>query len=139
VLCDRRRPRIGNNRQWKTGMTSTKDIIDNHIQRFRAGDIEGVLADYAPDAILFTPTGPLRGRSEIKNLFKTLLAEFGKPGASDNVQTAFFEGDYGYIVWNAETADNVYELATDTFVIKNGKIAVQSFAAKIIPKRASAG
>jgi hypothetical protein len=37
-------------------------------------------------------------------------------------------------VWKAETADNRYELATDTFVIKDGEIATQTFAGKISPK-----
>ena len=45
------------------------------------------------------------------------------------------EGDYAYILWSAETADNSYEAATDTFVVRNGKIVAQSFAAKITPKR----
>jgi hypothetical protein len=44
------------------------------------------------------------------------------------------EGDYAYILWNAETADNTYEAATDTFIVRNGKIVAQSFAAKISPK-----
>ncbi len=33
------------------------------------------------------------------------------------------------------TADNSYEFATHTFVVRNGKIVAQSFAAKIRPKR----
>jgi hypothetical protein len=45
------------------------------------------------------------------------------------------EGDYAYILWTAETADNVYEIVTDTFFVRNGKTEVQSFAGKIIPKR----
>ena len=114
---------------------TTKDVIDNHIRCFHEGNIEGVLDDYLTDAILFTPAGPLKGRSEIRKLFQTLLAEFGKPGASDKVQMATFEGDYGYLIWSAETADNFYELATDTFVVRDGKIVAQSFAAKITPKR----
>jgi hypothetical protein len=44
------------------------------------------------------------------------------------------EGDYAYILWAAETADNLYELATDTFVVREGKIVAQSFTAKITPK-----
>src|SRR5262245_33991877 len=119
-------------------MASTKEVIDNHVSRFRAGDIEGMLADYSADAILFTPGGALRGRSEIGALLKNMLAEFGKPGASEKVHTAIFEGDYAYLVWSGETADNLYELATDTFIIRNGKIAVQSFAGKVTPKRSSA-
>jgi ketosteroid isomerase-like protein len=116
-------------------MVSTKDVIDHHLQSFREGNIEGILADYSADAVLFTPSGILRGRSEIKTLFQALLAEFGKPGASETLHTTTFEGDYAYLVWSAETADNFYEFATDTFVVQRGKIVVQSFAAKISPKR----
>ena len=116
-------------------MRSTKDVIENHIRRFRGGDLEGVLDDYSHEAMLFTPAGLLRGRSEIEALFKNLLAEFGKPGASDTVHTEVFEGEYAYLVWSAETADSYYELATDTFLVRHGKIVMQSFAAKIKPKR----
>ena len=44
------------------------------------------------------------------------------------------EGDYAYILWTAETADNVYEVATDTFVVRDGQITAQSFTGKIVPK-----
>jgi hypothetical protein len=44
-------------------------------------------------------------------------------------------GDHAYIVWTAETADNTYEFAIDTFVVRHGKIVAQSFAANIKPKR----
>ena len=44
------------------------------------------------------------------------------------------EGDHAYGVWTAETADNVYELGTDTLTIRDGKIVAQSFAGKIVPK-----
>ena len=68
-------------------------------------------------------------------MFTGLFAEFAKPGASFNLLNMVVEGEIGYIVWNAETADNVYELATDTFVIDHGKIEVQTFAAKVAPKK----
>src|SRR3981081_3381667 len=65
-------------------MISTKDVIDNHIRRFREGDIDGIVDDYSTDAVLFTPAGPLKGRSEIKTLFQTLLAEFGRSRSSSS-------------------------------------------------------
>jgi hypothetical protein len=37
-------------------------------------------------------------------------------------------------LWTAETADNVYELGTDTLFVQDGKIVAQSFAGKITPK-----
>jgi hypothetical protein len=63
-----------------------------------------------------------------------LAALFGKPGAAFSMQQQFVEGDYAYILWTAETADNVYEVGTDTFVVRDGKIVAQSFAGKITPK-----
>src|SRR5258706_13408980 len=42
-------------------MNSTKDVIENHIRRFREGNIKGVLDDFSLDAILLTPTGVLKG------------------------------------------------------------------------------
>jgi hypothetical protein len=43
-------------------MNSTKNVIENHIRRFREGNIKGVLDDFSPDAILLTPTGVLKIR-----------------------------------------------------------------------------
>jgi len=115
-------------------MTSTKYIIDHHLQAFANRDLKGVLADYAPDAVFFTPQGPLRGPDAIRPLFQAMIAEFAKPGAEFKMKEQFVEGDYAYILWTAETADNVYELGTDTFIVRDGKIAAQSFTGKITPK-----
>jgi len=114
---------------------TTQDVIDSHLKCFGARDLEGILSDYAPDAVLFTPEGLLRGIEAIRTLFRALLAEFGKPGAAFNLKHVSVEGDHGYILWSAETADNVYELGTDTFVVRDGRIALQSFAGNIKPKR----
>ena len=116
-------------------MNSTQRVVENHIQRFREGDLEGVLEDFSSEAVVFTPSGTLKGKTEIKTLFQNLLEEFGKAGASETVRTAIFEGDYAYLIWSGETVDNNYEFATDTFVVRNGKIVMQSFPAKVTPKR----
>jgi ketosteroid isomerase-like protein len=115
-------------------MASTKDILDHHLKAFDQGDLNGVLSDYAPDAVFFAKDGALKGVDRIRPVFEALIAEFGKPGATFNMKQQLVEGDYAYILWTAETADNVYELATDTFVVRQGKIVAQSFTAKIVPK-----
>jgi hypothetical protein len=58
-------------------MKSTKDVIENHILRFREGNLDGVLDDFSPDAILITPRGLLRGRSEIQNCFRICWRSLG--------------------------------------------------------------
>jgi hypothetical protein len=79
-----------------------------------------------PSAVLMTA---------IREFFSTLLEEFGKPGLSFERLREDIEGDTVYLVWKADTQDNRYEFATDTFVLQNGKIVTQTFAGKIVPKR----
>jgi ketosteroid isomerase-like protein len=118
-------------------MLSTNEVVDRHLGSFGKGDLKGILSDYAPGAVLFTPDGPLRGIDAIRPLFEALIEEFGKPGSTFKLTRQSVEGDHAYIVWTAETADNVYELATDTFVVNGGKIVAQSFAGKIVTKSGS--
>jgi ketosteroid isomerase-like protein len=115
-------------------MASTKEVLDHHLKCFSEGDLNGILSDYAAGAVLFTSDGPLRGADAIRPLFQAMIAEFGKPGAVFSMKRQFVEGDYAYILWTAETADNVYELGTDTFVVRDGKIVAQSFTGRITPK-----
>jgi ketosteroid isomerase-like protein len=115
-------------------MASTKDVLDHHLKCFGEGDLKGLLSDYVPGTVLFMPDGPLRGADAIRPFFQALFAEFGKPGAAFSLKQQSVEGDYAYILWTAETADNVYEVGTDTFVVRDGKIVAQSFAGKITPK-----
>ncbi|HXZ49666.1 MAG TPA: nuclear transport factor 2 family protein [Usitatibacter sp.] len=112
----------------------TRHVVENHLKCFGERDLEGILSDYAPDAVLFTQNGPLKGREAIGSMLEAMLAEFGKPGATFSLAQQLVDGECGYIVWTAETADNTYQLATDTFLVRDGKIRMQSFAAKTTPR-----
>ena len=115
-------------------MRTTESVVEHHLQCFGEGDLNGLQPDYAPDAVLFTADGPIKGPEAMRPLFAAMCAEFAKPGASVARQRQSVELDYAYILWTAETADNVFELGTDTFVVKQGKIVAQSFAAKVTRK-----
>jgi hypothetical protein len=64
-----------------------------------------------------------------------LFREFAKPGMSFEMLRQDVDGDAAYIVWKGETADNRFELCTDTFIVKDGRIETQTFAGKISPKQ----
>jgi hypothetical protein len=83
---------------------------------------------------VFGPEGALRGPNAIKPVFEKIFAELAKPGRSFAMKQRLVEGEYAYIVWTSETADNSYELASDTFVIQNGSVRLQAFTAKVKPK-----
>ncbi|MFB6130431.1 MAG: nuclear transport factor 2 family protein [Salinigranum sp.] len=115
-------------------MSTTEDVLSRHLQAFGDQDMEGIMADYADDAVVVTEQATFRGPDEIRGLFDELFEEFSKPGMTMGVDTEIVEDDMAYITWHAETADNDYEFATDTFLIEDGEITKQTFAGKITPK-----
>ena len=124
---------------------STKEVLDRHLKCLGAGDLAGFLADYASDVVVFRPLGfagaggIARGLAEARPAFAALFAEFSPGSTRFEVRQQEIEGDYAYILWEAETAENIYEVGSDTYVIKGGKIVFQSFAGKIVPKRLGSG
>lgn len=116
-------------------MSSTQAVLDRHLQCFAACDVDGTLADFADDAVLLTDAyGALRGHDAIRAFFSAAFAEFKQPGTSFSMKAMLVEGDCAFIAWNAETSANVFEFATDTFVVRNGRIAVQTYGCKVTPK-----
>jgi hypothetical protein len=116
----------------KNDARTTQGVLTHHLNCF--GDIAGTMADYSAEARFFTPGGLLRGSEAIRRFFVKLFEEFAKPGMSFELLQQEVDGDTAYIVWKAETADNRFELATDTFIVQNGNIVTQTFAGKISPK-----
>lgn len=113
----------------------TKAVLEHHLAAFGAGDMKAMMADYTEESVIHVPGAEFRGKAAIQQLFTGLFAEFAKPGASFNLMNTVIEDDVAFIFWTAETADNVYELGTDTFVIDDGKIEIQTLATKVTPKK----
>ena len=40
--------------------STTQAVVNHHLERFAALDLQGVVADYAPDAVMIVPAGVLR-------------------------------------------------------------------------------
>ncbi len=104
------------------------------MQAFGSGDLEAIMEDFADESIIIDASGVLRSKKEKSDFFAALFAEFGKPGTTFSMDQQVVDGEIAYIRWSAQTADNVYELGTDTFLIRDGKIVAQTCAAKTTPK-----
>jgi hypothetical protein len=125
VLCARR-----------AGMAGTvQDVLTHHLRCFGKADLPGIMADYATDARIFTPDGIVRGSEAIRGFFAKVFEDHVKPGLDFHMVCQEVDGDTAYIVWSADTPDNRIELATDTFIVKDGRIVTQTFAAKISPRQ----
>jgi SnoaL-like domain len=113
---------------------TTQEVLTRHLDFLGKLDLAGIMADYADEATFFSQGGVLHGSDAIRQFFARLFDEFGKPGMSFDLLQQEVDGDTAYIVWKAESADNLFEIGTDTFIVRNRKIVTQNFAGKIMPK-----
>jgi len=113
----------------------TQALLNHHLEAFGTANMEAILSDYADDAVLVIPGVQFRGAAEIKPVFEGLFAEFGQEGVTFMMIDSYVQDNVAYIVWSAETPDNSYEIGTDTFVIEDGKIAIQTLAFKAVSKK----
>jgi ketosteroid isomerase-like protein len=110
----------------KNTTEKTLAVLGHHMQALLGGDLEAIVADYAEESILFTPDGPLRGLEGVRAFFAGIL-ETTPPEmmAAFEMVRQDGEGEVAYIVWHAP---GFIPLGTDTFIVRDGKIVVQSFA-----------
>jgi ketosteroid isomerase-like protein len=113
----------------------TQQTLLRHWQAFRAGDVEGIMADYTEDAVLITPDGTLKGREQIRSLFMQVFANMFPPDSTSLSMTKqVVEGEMAYILWSGSSAYYNAPFCTDTFLMREGKIVAQTFAAQLVAK-----
>src|SRR4051812_33701602 len=107
-----------------TASRTPQEVFLHHADVLIAGDLEGIVSDYSDDAVFITPAGVLRGKDGVREGFTKLLSDV--PDAEWEVPTQIFEGDVLFIEWSAKAASSRVEDGIDTFVFRNGEIAVQT-------------
>lgn len=114
---------------------STKDVLDHHLQAFAAGDAAEAAKDYDDESVLIVPDATIKGAEAIQAAFAGFFDGIFKPGTYDfAMDKTEIVDNVAYILWHAKTSAGDIPLGTDTFLVKDGKIAVQTFAMHLIPK-----
>jgi ketosteroid isomerase-like protein len=110
---------------------STQAVLEHHLQAFGEG-IEAIMADYTDDSVVITPEATYRGLDEIRDFFVAFV-EALPAGIWDafTMRRQEVVGEVAYILWEAKPW---FPLGTDTFVVRGGKIAFQTFAAYAKPE-----
>ncbi|HET6548195.1 MAG TPA: nuclear transport factor 2 family protein [Solirubrobacter sp.] len=101
-----------------------QEVFQHHAEVLIAGDLEGIVSDYADDAVFITPGGVLRGKDGVREGFTKLLGDV--PNADWDVPTQIFEGDVLFIEWSARAASSHVEDGVDTFIFRDGEIVLQT-------------
>ena len=111
---------------------SAEAVLNHHLESFGAGDVDETMKDFTEDSVLITPDGTLTGLEDIRAVFAGFYSGLFKPGTYEfTMDRAEVVGDVAYIVWRSVNEGAEVTLGTDTFVVRDGKVAVQTFAAKI--------
>lgn len=106
---------------------STKDVVKHHLAALLSGDVNEILQDYGDNSVVFTPDGPVQGLADLGLLFTAFLGDLPEGSlAKLEVLREDYHGDAAYLLWSIP---GLFPMGTDTFVIAEGKILTQSFAA----------
>jgi ketosteroid isomerase-like protein len=113
----------------------TQAVLDHHLAAFTAGDTDMILEDYTDESVVVTADGTFRGRDALGPVFGSFFSTLFAPGTYDlTMDHIEVVGDVAFITWHAKCGDANVRLGTDTFVVRDGKIVAQTFAALIEPR-----
>ena len=109
-----------------------QEIYDRHVANMHVGDLEGVMADYADDAVVVAPAGiagedgVFVGKENVRKLFTVLTA--GKdPNAPKMQETSKLLGDQAILMRWAQNLNTPQAISgTDVYVVRDGKIVFQT-------------
>jgi ketosteroid isomerase-like protein len=114
---------------------STEAVLNHHLQCFGAGDLEELLKDYTDETVFLSPDGRLTGLEQLREAYQGFFAGLFKPGTYEfTMDHMEIEGEVAFIAWHSVNEGADVTLGTDTFIVRDGKIAFQTFAAKIEPR-----
>ena len=115
-----------------TVSTSSRKIIMRHLSNFlQDNDLEAVVSDYTDKSILITQDATYTGTEGIRVFFDGLIKHFPKQQSSFELDKLVVNDELAYIVWHANTPSLDVPYGTDTFILKDGKIHQQTFAAQL--------
>ena len=100
--------------------TDTRAVLDHHSKALLAGDLDGVMEDYTEESVFISNLGgAVKGRDVIRSMFAA-AGDF----AGHEETSVYVEGEYAYVTWKMAGVT----FASDTFVVRNGKIVLQTVA-----------
>jgi len=106
-------------------MTRTpQEVFAHHGRAFGAEDLDGILADFADDAVVITPAGVNRGKDAIREAFRRLFADL--PNAAWDVKTQVYQDNVLLLEWSADAEQAHADDGVDTFVFRDGLIQAET-------------
>lgn len=104
---------------------TTEATLAHHLQAILQRSVGGIVSDYTEESVLFTQGGMIVGLEGIRAFYERFLADASPElFAALQIVRQDVHAEVAYLIWKAEP---FVTLATDTFVVRDGKIAAQTF------------
>jgi ketosteroid isomerase-like protein len=97
----------------------TMRVLQRHGAAAAANDLDAIMADYAKDAVLISPRHGVLHGEEIRTFF-----EHPNDVTGFEVITLLVDDEVAFFTWRTDAVP----FGSDTFVLRDGKIAVQTVA-----------
>lgn len=99
---------------------TNRELLDHYVERYNAGDLDGVMALYADDAVQGMPDGTFKGREAIRQRLAMELAAC--PDVVHSVRSFVSDGDFFADEWTfAATHTGPFVMPDGTEVPPTGK------------------
>ena len=115
-----------------TNTQTTQDVVTHHLESALAmtsvgvSGIPEILNDYASGARIFTAQGVVEGEAAMRSFFEGMAPLMKELASVIKIDKQDFMEDVAYLIWSAGDA---VPMATDTFIVRDGKIVTQTFVA----------
>lgn len=111
-----------------------QDFLKRHFDAWSRGDVAGLLADYADDAVIISAAGgALVGKNDIAAMFDNVFDSLFRPSDTKlDVTDQIVFHNYALVHWTATTSTIRTVGGFDAFTLRDGKIAVQCAGAQIV-------
>ena len=107
-------------------------VLDHHVTHMKTGNLEEVLSDYAPDAVIVTPAGMISPNGvfvgkDARKLFSVLTSKENLPG-NKTMQVSYesLAPDTTLMRWVQYKGTPKQLSGHDVFVIRGNKIIFQT-------------
>jgi hypothetical protein len=108
-------------------------LLHKHIDAFLRNDLDALMSDFAPDAVLVEPAGIHEGRERIRGFYRGLMRQFPAGASTITLDRKALHGDIVYFLWHGQSPNLAVKFASDTLLLRGGRIVVQTFAGVLQP------
>ncbi|MDC8107143.1 nuclear transport factor 2 family protein [Chryseobacterium sp. PTM-20240506] len=110
-----------------TSTTITTEVLNRHLDAWREGNIDKVMADWSDDGVLINSSGIVIGKLAIREVYKKVFTEYFPDDVRATVDFSKqkIHGEIAFTEWEGGIA----KYASDTIIVRDGKKVAHVFAA----------